>query len=68
MRTVVVTVERAKIDEWKNTITIGNYIMRRLREEGVPVNDGLWPVSIGNGKITIEEDDFGDLVTTWEGE
>lgn len=66
MATVTITLERAKIEEWRNSVHVGNFVMKRLRDAGVPVNEGVFPMSVERGRIIIEEDDFGDLLVTWE--
>lgn len=63
---VQVIVERSDIDKWMNSVHVGHHVARELRKQGVPVNEGVFPMSIERGRIIIEEDDFGDLVVTWE--
>lgn len=63
---VQVIVERADIEKWKNSVHVGHYVTKKLREKGVPMNEGVFPMRVERGRIIIEEDDFGDLVVTWE--
>ena len=62
----MIVIPREKIDEWKNAVHVGNFVMRRLREEGVPTSESLFPTRVEHGRIIIEEDAFGDLSVTWE--
>lgn len=66
MSTITVTLDRKTIDAWRNSVHVGNYMMKTLQARGAPVNLGVFPTEVRSGRIVIEEDDFGDLVVRWE--
>jgi hypothetical protein len=45
----------------------GDFVVKQLRKAGVPVIGVLWPRGANGGKLTMECQDDGGLVFTYDG-
>jgi hypothetical protein len=67
MNPITVRVSHAKIKSLEHEVHIGNFVLGKLREAGMPVRGNLFLVLPESGTITVENDDLADdeYVWTW---
>lgn len=61
---ISVTIDTQRFD---NPIHLGLYVLRELRQAGVPVAGVLSPMWVEQGRLTVGEPDLctGEVVWTW---
>ncbi len=49
-------------------VHLGQYVLRKLREKGVPVEGVLFPTGVESGTLEIEGDDLAsdDVIWRWK--
>lgn len=64
---VTVSIDDATIARLAHDIHVGIYLLKQLREQGVPVLGSIWPVGVEHGSLTLAVDPvFGERTWTWQ--
>lgn len=65
--TIEVSLDPETLKRLDHDIHAGIYLLKQLRERGVPVIGSIWPIGVEHGTLTLSVDAvFGDRTWTWK--